>query len=154
MKLAVIITTLIYASSNATYVTVSHDGNAIVDRNIPRHESDRDDHLNFNIVIEIEDFETMLLSTNTNPDTCTHNCGCPLSNPSRTLPECSNCKCQSGSCSMPKCTTNCKCQAGGCDCDMPKSKCTTNCKCQAGSCPRYASLRKKMQMHVRRVLLK
>ena len=108
---------------------IKQNGIAIVDRNIPRHESDGDDHLN--IDIEIEDFETMLLSKNTNPDTCTHSCRCPLSNPSRTLPECTNCKCQSGSCSMPKCNTNCKCQAGGCD--MPK--CTTSCKYQAGSCP-------------------
>ena len=130
MKLSVIITALIYASSNAAYAAVDDERNgiAIVDRIIPRHESESDDHDHLNI----EDFETMLLSTNTHPATCTHNCRCPLSNPSCTLSACtSNCKCQSGGCSMPKCTTNCKCQSGGCS--MPK--CTKNCKCQAGSCP-------------------
>eukprot|EP00984_Skeletonema_dohrnii_P030680 scaffold22376_cov72-Skeletonema_dohrnii-CCMP3373.AAC.3 len=124
MKLSVIITALIYASSNAAYAAADEE----LQRIIPRRESESDDHDHLNI----EDFETMLLSTNTNPATCTHNCRCPLSNPSCTLSACtSNCKCQSGGCSMPKCTTNCKCQSGGCS--MPK--CTKNCKCQAGSCP-------------------
>eukprot|EP00985_Skeletonema_marinoi_P015086 scaffold7700_cov115-Skeletonema_marinoi.AAC.2 len=116
MKLSVIITALIYASSNAAYAAANdeHNGNAIVGRIIPRHESD--DHGHGHGHLNIEDFETMLLSTNTHPATCTHNCRCPLSNPSCTLPACtSNCKCQSGGCSMPKCTTNCKCQSGGCD---------------------------------------
>ena len=134
MKLSVIITALIYASSNAAYAAADdeHNGIAIVGRIIPRHESDDHDHGHGHDHSNIEDFETMLLSTNTHPATCTHNCRCPLSNPSCTLSACtSNCKCQSGGCSMPKCTTNCKCQSGGCD--MPK--CTKNCKCQAGSCP-------------------
>jgi hypothetical protein len=72
------------------------------------------------------------LSTNTNPETCTSNCRCPLSNPSCTLAACtSNCKCQTGGCAMPKCTHNCKCQGG--KCDMPS--CGSNCKCQSGGCP-------------------
>ena len=81
------------------------------------------------VSLDFEAFETMLLSTNRNPATCTSNCGCPPSDPGCTLAACTrNCKCQGGSCSMPKCTNNCKCQGGGCS--MPK--CTDNCKCNGG----------------------
>ena len=114
MKLSIVITALLYAFSASSVAATVPD--------LSQQDID----------IGFEDFETMLLSTNTNPETCTSNCRCPLSNPRCTLAACtSNCKCQNCGCTMPKCTHNCKCQGG--KCDMPS--CGSNCKCQSGGCP-------------------
>ena len=129
MKLITIITTLFCAfTATATHVAATYDSDSRDGiANDERIDETNPSISNFNV----EDFETMLLSTNRNPLTCTFNCGCPLSNPSCTLSACtSNCSYQNGTCSMPTCTSNCKCQGGSCDMPM----CTTNCKCQNGSC--------------------
>eukprot|EP00984_Skeletonema_dohrnii_P019238 scaffold9156_cov92-Skeletonema_dohrnii-CCMP3373.AAC.5 len=133
MKFSDIIITLLYASTAtnvaATRDSDSHDGGANSER---FNESESGDRItpsisDFNIE---EDFETVLLSANSNPATCTSNCRC-RSNPSCTLFACKrNCSCQTGSCMMPQCTSNCKCN--GASCNMPM--CRNNCKCQGASC--------------------